>query len=591
MKDFFKYVGATVVGIIIVSVIAGVISFIGMAGMMAAASSSPEVQKNSVLVIQLSGDMQELSSSDMFADMMGQETPSSFSATLKAIKAAKDSKKIKGIYIEAGAMSADMAQLEEIRDALEDFKKSGKWIVAYGDSYTQGAYYVASVADKVYLNPQGMLEWYGIGGQMPFVKGTLTKLGVKVVPFKCGKYKSATEMFTEDKMSGPSREQTERYISGYWSTICQAVSKSRGVSVDSLNAYADRLYVFADQKDLVKAKLVDNLLYADQVRAEVKKRLGIDEDDDIHQASVDDMAAIAQEDDKGDEIAVYYAFGDIYQEVSQQQQMQGAHYIVGTDVCRDLQYLADDDDVKAVVLRVNSGGGDAYASEQIWRAVQQLRKKKPVVVSMGGAAASGGYYISCGADYIFAEPTTLTGSIGIFGLTADLSGLLTDKLGVSFDAVGTNRNSTMGIMGVQPMTPEQAQIFQAYIDRGYITFKTRVSQGRKLSMDEVEQRAQGHVLLGSDAMKLKLVDELGGLDKAVAKAAQLAKLGSWHTADYPAQPTMLEQLMAGTQSSGSYLDGQMRTALGDLYEPTMMMLNLKNMDAIQARIPFYIKVR
>ena len=290
----------------------------------------------------------------------------------------------------------------------------------------------------------------------------------------------------------------------------------------------------------------------------------------------------------GEKIAVYYAYGDIVDAPAEGMLMGGGHQIVGNEVNKDLQQLADDDDVKAVVLRVNSPGGSAYASEQIWHQIELLKAKKPVVVSMGGYAASGGYYISSGSNYIFAEPTTLTGSIGIFGVFPDRSQLMTQKLGLKFDEVKTNRNAAFG-SGARPFNSEELGYLQNYINQGYELFRKRVADGRKMSVEEVEANAQGHVFTGEDALKLKLVDELGGLDKAIAKAAQLAKLDEYYTAAYPAQPSLLDQLLS-TAKGGNYLDDQMRLTLGSYYEPFMLLRETNQMSPVQARLPYFLNI-
>lgn len=590
MKNFLKNTAAAFVGVAIFSIVAGAISLIGLAGMAASMSSTPsaKIKDGSVLVLNLDGTMAERSDSPSPMDYIQGNSGSiaGLTETISAIHKAKTNDKIKGIYIEAGTLDADLPMQEELRNSLADFKKSGKWIIAYGENYSTGAYYVSSVADKVYVNPIGSVTWQGMGGQVLFLKNLLAKVGVKVVPFKCGKYKSATETFTEDHMSAPSREQSERYLAKWWESVCKAVAASRGISVDSLNSYADQVLTLADTKTLTRCKLIDGVLYGDQVKDIVKKRLGIDDDDDVPQVTVDDMQTV-QNDDKGDEVAVYYACGEIVDEAPVQSFLQDVQLIVGKDVCEDLQDLADDDDVKAVVLRINSPGGSAYASEQIWHAVEMLKKEKPVVVSMSGTAASGGYYISSGANYIYAEPTTVTGSIGIFGLFMDSSELMTKKLGLSYDDIKTNRNTLIGLP-TAPMTPEQQATMQASINRGYTLFKSRVAQGRHLSMDEVEQRAQGHVFVGSDALGLKLVDALGGLDDATAKAAKLAKLKDYHVVGYPEPEDFLSKLLNDDTASNSYLDAHLRLVLGDFYEPFMMMRSVESMNGLQARLPFKI---
>lgn len=590
MKDFFKYMSATVVGLIVFTLITGIIGAMCIVGMIASGSSAKDVSDNSVMVINLSGMLNERSEST-FMDEIGGNTVGTIGLddVLAAIDKAEGNDKIKGIYIEAGMLSADSyASLTAIRNALLDFKKSGKWIVAYGDVYTQGVYYVASVADKVFLNPSGQVDWHGIASQPIFLKDLMAKFGVKMQLAKVGAYKSAPEMFTADKMSDANREQVTAYINGLWQNICKGVSESRKISVAQLNAYADSFVTLSDAKDFVKYKFVDKLIYTDGIKAEINKLLKNEADDDINTVSLADMKVVKGKEDKGEEIAVYYAYGDIVDSETGGM-MSSGHSIVGKTVCQDLEDLMEDDDVKAVVLRINSGGGSAYASEQIWHYVEMLKKKKPVVVSMGGMAASGGYYISSGANWIVAEPTTLTGSIGIFGMFPDMSELLTQKLGVKFDEVKTNRHSAFGTPA-RPFNEEEMRYLNKYIDRGYNLFRQRVAQGRKMKVDNVEKIAQGRVWLGQDALKIKLVDELGGLDKAIAKAAQLAKLKEYHTSAYPGKVDWLDQLLNKT-SGGSYIKAQMRQSLGEYYEPFMLLKDMNNHSAIQARVPFMMNIK
>ena len=590
MKDFFKYMSATVVGLIVFTLITGIIGAMCIVGMIASGSSAKDVSDNSVMVINLSGMLNERSEST-FMDEIGGNTVGTIGLddVLAAIDKAEGNDKIKGIYIEAGMLSADSyASLTAIRNALLDFKKSGKWIVAYGDVYTQGVYYVASVADKVFLNPSGQVDWHGIASQPIFLKDLMAKFGVKMQLAKVGAYKSAPEMFTADKMSDANREQVTAYINGLWQNVCKGVSESRKISVAQLNAYADSFVTLSDAKDFVKYKFVDKLIYTDGIKAEINKLLKNEADDDINTVSLADMKVVKGKEDKGEEIAVYYAYGDIVDSETGGM-MSSGHSIVGKTVCQDLENLMEDDDVKAVVLRINSGGGSAYASEQIWHYVEMLKKKKPVVVSMGGMAASGGYYISSGANWIVAEPTTLTGSIGIFGMFPDMSELLTQKLGVKFDEVKTNRHSAFGTPA-RPFNEEEMSYLNKYIDRGYNLFRQRVAQGRKMKVENVEKIAQGRVWLGQDALKIKLVDELGGLDKAIAKAAQLAKLKEYHTSAYPGKVDWLDQLLNKT-SGGSYIKAQMRQSLGEYYEPFMLLKDMNNHSAIQARVPFMMNIK
>jgi protease-4 len=592
MKEFFKMVFATIVGILLFGVIMGIFGMMCIVGMVASSSGVKSVDDNSVMVLNLSGTMEERSQSDVYAFVLG-SSPSSMGLDeiLSAIKKAKENEDIKGIYIEAGMFSPDSyASLQAMRNALADFKKSGKWIIAYGDSYTQASYYLASIADKVYINPEGMLDWHGLASEPFFLKDALAKFGVKVQLSKVGAYKSAPEMLTADKMSDANREQVSVYLNGIWENILKAVSDSRKISIDSLNAYADRMLTFSTTKELIDKKMVDGVMYTDEVKKEVKKLLKLGEDEQIPQLLLADMSAVKDNGNDGEQIAVYYAVGDIVDGGARNITSSGA-VIDAQVVCRDLAKLAEDDDVKAVVLRVNSGGGSAYASEQIWHQVDVLKKKKPIVVSMGGMAASGGYYISCNSNWIVAEPTTITGSIGIFGMFPDYSGLLKEKLGVKFDEVKTNKNSGFGSMA-RPFNEEEMSYLNTYIDRGYKLFRKRVADGRKLSVEAVEEIAQGRVWLGQDALKIKLVDQLGGLDAAVAKAAKLAKLDTYYTSDYPQAPDMLSQLLSGMEENhNNYLDEKLHDALGELYEPVMLLRDINHHNAIQARIPFIPNIR
>lgn len=591
MKDFFKYTAATVAGIILLGIITSVIAIMSLVGMIASESSAKDVSDNTVLTLRLSGMLEERSEESFIDEFTGGSAAGTVGLdnVLSAIKKAKDNKNIKGIYIEAGMLSADSyASLQAIRNALVEFKKSGKWIIAYGDIYTQGTYYVSSVADEVLLNPSGQLDWHGLASQPMFLKDLFGKFGIKVQLAKVGAYKSMPEMYTAEKMSDANREQVTAYINCIWNVICQAVSQSRNVSVAQLNSYADNMITLGDPKDYVKMKLVDKLVYTDGVKAEINKRLKQDADEEVNTIGVAAMQNVKDNGSEGDEIAVYYAYGSIVD--SEEQGLLGnSHSIVSKTVCDDLKQLADDDDVKAVVLRINSGGGSAYASEQIWHYVELLKAKKPVVVSMGGMAASGGYYISSGANWIVAEPSTLTGSIGIFGMFPDFSGLLTQKLGVKFDEVKTNKYSNFGTMA-RPFNEEEMAYLSNYIERGYSLFRSRVATGRKMSVDAVEKIAQGHVWTGQDALRIKLVDELGGLDKAVAKAAKLAKLDEYYTESYPEKADWMDQLL-NTMSRGSYIDGQLKATLGEYYEPFALMKTLNKQSAIQARMPFTITVR
>ena len=592
MKDFIKNVLATMVGMFGFFIVMGVIGMMSIIGMIASGNAAQNVEKNSVFVLNLSGTISEQGSENPLSMFTGDNSLNSgLNDILSSIKKAKANDDIKGIYIEAGALATNYATLQEIRNALADFRKSGKWIVAYGDFYTQGAYYVASVADKVYINPKGVVDWHGIGAQTMFYKDFMAKFGVKWQVVKVGTFKSATETFTEEKMSDANRLQTQTFIDGTWRNVCDAVSKSRGISIDSLNSYADSYLALQATETLMKAKKVDGMMYGDQVKDAVKKIMKLDKDDDIQQLTLSNMLNVKGGKEEGSEIAVYYASGDIVQDPKAATMFGNNNYIASRKVCKDLEDLMNDDDVKAVVVRINSGGGDAYASEQMWHQMSELRKVKPVVVSMGDYAASGAYYMSAPASWIVAQPNTLTGSIGIFAVIPDFSGLVTSKLGVRFDEVKTNRNSTFGNLMARPFNAEEKAMLQASVNRGYSLFRQRVAEGRRLPVESVEKIAQGRVWIATDALNIKLVDQLGGIDDAVKKAAQLAKLKDYYTSDYPAAASWMDNLLNSMSSSGTYLDEQLRQTLGDFYQPFTMLRSIDKREAIQARIPYAISIK
>lgn len=597
MKSFFKSIFATVLGNFLTVGILFAFMIVSLIGTLISSSTETEIKSNSLLVIKLDGEMTELSSNNPFDEILGGATGSvALNDVLTAIDKAKTNDDIKGIYLECGTLSTDYASLQEIRQKLQEFKATKKWIVAYGESYMQGLYYLASVADKIYINPKGHLEWRGIGSQPEYYKDLLAKVGVKMNIVKVGTFKSATETFSEDHMSDANREQTMVYISGIWENMLKAVSKSRGISIETLNKYADGVMMFEEPADLKKMKMVDEVMYADQVKKDIKKRLDIDSDDIINQVTVEGMKTVPGEGvhgTNGDEIAIYYCQGDIVDSPESGYMTGSTKQIVGKTVCQDLEDLMNDDNVKAVVLRINSGGGSADASEQMWHYITELKKVKPVIVSMGGLAASGGYYMSCNASYIIAEPTTITGSIGIFGMFPDATELLTQKLGIHFDEVKTNRNSTFSPVALaRPLNAEEVSYLQTYINKGYSLFRKRVADGRKMKVEDVEKIAQGRVWLGQDALRLGLVDKLGTLDDAVRKAAELAKVKDYHTADYPVEADFMQQLLEKAQgNSGTIIDEQLRLTLGDYYQPFIMVRNIKNQSPVQARLPYVLNIK
>lgn len=593
MEQFFKSVAATIVGIFAFGVIMIIFGFICLFGMVASSSGTPSLLDNSVMVLKLQGEISDKAEEDWLGEITGNQfNQLGMNKILSAIHKAKKEDKVKGIYLETGILQTDYATLQEIRGALADFKKSGKWIIAYGDNFSQGGYYLSSVANKVYVNPEGNIDWHGIASQTQYIKDVAAKFGVHFTVVKVGKYKSFTEMYTEDKMSDANRKQVSRYINGLWQQILTEVSASRNINKDSLNHYADGIMAFEDSQLLKSRKLVDGFCYYDEIRDVVKKQLGLKSDEKIHQASIDDVnAAVEDSNALGDQIAVYYCQGNIVSAASSSLYGSGQE-IVSKQVIKDLQELGDDDNIKAVVLRINSGGGEAYASEQLWRAVSMLNKKKPVVVSMGGMTASGAYYMSMGARYVMAQPTTLTGSIGIFGALPDFSELMTKKLGFKYDEVKTNKNSGYGAAGSsRPWTADEIASMQGYVNRGYALFRKRVADGRKMSVNQVENIAQGRVWLGTDAKNIKLIDGFGSLDDAVAKAAQLAKISDYGTTEYPMAADWLTQLMGELSGNGgSYLDEQLQLTLGDLYKPFMLIRSIKEKEPVQAAMPFVLNI-
>ena len=595
MKQFFKMTLATVCGIAIFLVVTGFFLTISLLGMVASDSASTKVKENSVFVIKLDGTISERAEEGSPIDEildLNDMSAMGLDDLICAIRKAKDNEDIKGIYLEGGALAFDApATAQQLRDALKDFKKSGKWIVAYSDQYYQTSYYVASVADNIYLNDHGHIEFTGLGGKGEYMKGLYDKLGIKYMVAKVGKYKSYVERNTQTGMSEYDREQRTAYLNGIWNYWLKEMAEGRKVKAETLNQLAnDSIMGFADTKDYVTAKLIDKVMFPEEIKAEIQKRLKINKDDDINQLTLSDMLNVKSEKkDDGEKIAIYYAYGSIVDNETTNLVNGGGHCIVGKTTAADLRKLADDDDVKAVVFRVNSGGGSAVASEQIRHAIKLLKAKKPVVVSMGGMAASGGYWISSPANYIFAEPTTITGSIGIFGLIPNFSGLVTDKLGITFDGVTTNKFSdyeTDLILGKD--NDEIMKHLQTYINQGYQQFLDIVSEGRGMKPAEVDSIAQGRVWLASDAQKIKLVDKLGSLDDAVKKAAELAKVKEYHTAAYPNEGSWFERFMP-KENKGSYLDSQLqkefKALLGDLYEPLMEIRQpMKGSSRIQARI-------
>ena len=584
MKEFFKYVLATIVGIILTSIIFTIITIVSVAGMVANEGTSGSVPKNSVLRIKLQGEIVDRAGEGSPMDFLnyGEDFTIGLDQALDALKKAAKNDRVKGIYLEAGSLGADPADLQELRRALVEFKESGKWIVAYGDSYSRAAYYLCSVADEVFLNPIGSIDWSGMSSQPIFFTGLMKKIGVKMQVFKVGTYKSAVEPYINTEMSDANREQVMSYLSSIWNNMLKDVAKSRKLEVDALNSMADTTIVLCEAKTYIENKLADKLAYLSDVKEALKQRLELGEDDDLKFTNIADVAAGDNLGDKvSEEVAVYYAYGEIND--SQGRGFDQEHAITTKETITDLQKLRKNKDVKAVVIRVNSPGGSAYASEQIWHEIQLLRAEKPVIISMGGLAASGGYYISCGANEIWAEPMTLTGSIGIFGMIPDASELLTQKLGLSFDVVKTNAMSDFGAMG-RPFNANESAKLQAYVNQGYELFTGRVAGGRGMAQDSVKAIAEGRVWTGEQAKKIGLVDKLGNLDDAIEAAAKLAEVEKYTVGRYPSPEPWYMSLL--DKSTNEYMESQIRAALGEYYSAFALVRRIGKMDPIQARMPF-----
>lgn len=592
MKDFFKFTLATVTGIILSSIVLFFIGIMVIFGIVSSSDTETVVKKNSVMMLDLNGILVERTQESLenVLSMLTGDNSNVYGLDdiLASIKKAKENENIKGIYIQASALGSPYASLQAIRNAFTDFKESGKFIVAYSDGYTQGLYYLSSVADKVILNPKGMIEWRGIASAPIFYKDLLQKVGIEMQIFKVGTYKSAVEPFIATEMSPANREQVTEFIGSIWGQVVSGVSDSRNISPDSLNAYADRMLMFYPAEESVKCGLADTLIYKNNVRDYLKQLANVDKDDRLPILGLDDMINVKKnvpKDKSGDIVAVYYASGEITDQSGSAASEDG---IVGNKVIRDLRKLKDDKDVKAVVLRVNSPGGSAFASEQIWHAVKELKAEKPVIVSMGDYAASGGYYISCVADTIVAEPTTLTGSIGIFGMVPNVKELA-DKVGITYDVVKTNKFADFGNL-MRPFNNDEKALMQMMITEGYDTFLTRCAEGRHMTKEAIGKIAEGRVWTGETAKKLGLVDELGGIDKALDIAVKKANLNGYTVVSYPEKKDFLSTLLDTKPTN--YVESQlMKSKLGDYYKDFSLLKNLSERSMIQARVPFELNIK
>lgn len=586
MKDFIKFTFASLLGVLLAGIVFAILGIVSMVGMMATSDTETVVKENSIFTLKLNGTLSERASANPFQSFLGEEnTNYGLDEILSSIQKAKDNENIKGIYLHAEALETSFASLEEIRSALMDFKESGKWIVAYGDQYDQGTYYLASTADKIIVNPQGSIAWHGLASQVVFFKDLLGKLGVDMQIFKVGTYKSAVEPFIATEMSPANREQTTAYITSIWNKLLEDISASRNLSVDSLNYYADQMMDLRPAQDYITYGMADTLMYKDEVLSYLKNMSNREADESLRTLSLEDMKNVKRnvpKDKSGNIIAVYYAYGEIDNSTSTDEGIDSKK------VCRDLRKLREDETVKAVVLRVNSPGGSAYGSEQIWNEVVKMTAEKPVVVSMGDYAASGGYYISCAADCIVANPTTLTGSIGIFGMFPNMEKLFSDKLGLNFDMVKTNKLADMGDL-TRPFNAAESEIMQNYINNGYKLFVKRCADGREMTTEAIEKIAEGRVWTGATAKDLGLVDELGGLDKALEIAAEKAGVEAYSTITYPAKEGMFSSLL--NQSKNDYIEGKLEESIGEYYHQFKFIKNLKEADPVQARLPFEMIIK
>lgn len=593
MKEFFKYTLATVTGIILTTIVMCLISAITIFGIVASSDTKTKVEKNSIMMLDLNGTLVERNQENL-KGVMGKLFSSDYETyglndILASIAKAKENSDIKGIYIRANMLASSFASLQEIRNALKDFRSTGKFIVVYSDNYTQGLYYLSSVANKIILNPQGAVQWKGLAVTPMFYKNLLDKIGIEMQVFKVGTYKSATEPFLRDQMSPADREQMTSLLGSLWNEVLASVSESRKISKDSLNTLADRMLMFHPSEECLTSKLVDTLMYRNDVRDYLKKLVKIDKDEDLNILSLEDMINVEKnvpKDKSGNVIAVYYASGEIIDEANFSSSSEDM--IVGSKVIRDLRDLKEDDDVKAVVLRVNSPGGSAFASEQIWKAIKDLKTKKPVIVSMGDYAASGGYYISSIANTIIAEPTTLTGSIGIFGMIPNAQGL-SNKLGLTFDVVKTNAHSDFGLV-MRPLNDSEKTLMQMKITEGYNTFIKRCAEGRKMKPSNIEKIAQGRVWSGVIAKKLGLVDELGGIDKAIALAKKKAGIKECSIIDYPDTQNMFSTILE--KKADNYVETKLlQSNMGEYYKGFSFIRNINQKASIQARLPFELIIK
>lgn len=585
--NFLKQILATIIGVVVSGLFLffGFIFMIGVIVQQSSDDSSKIAPANSVLLVTLDYSIVEKSELNPLGDLdlpiYGSGKTIGLNDILSRIEAAKTDNNIKGIYLNLSSVGIGYASLEAIRDALISFKEANKFVVAYGDVYSQKAYYLASAADRVYLNPEGSLDFRGISSSVVFMKEALDKLGVDMQVIKVGTYKSAVEPFILNSMSDANREQVSSYINSIYNSFLADISQDRNIATPELRNIADN-YLVQNAEDAVKYKLVDSLIYKDELLTNIKGRLGIDENKDISAISILKYAGKTKQEDVSDQIAVLYAYGDIVDG-------EGTVGQIGGDkLSRELRKLRNDKDVKGVVLRVNSGGGSALASEIIWREVELTKKVKPVMVSMGDYAASGGYYISAAADSIFAEESTLTGSIGVFGLIPNFKNLLNNKLGVHVDQVNTGKFSGLMTSPTEPLTAEERAIIQLQVNNTYSTFMKRVADGRHVTVAHVDSVGQGRVWTGSQALELGLVDKIGNTKTAIQAAASKAGLKSYKVAEYPAKDESFLSILSGSKDQiKAWLFAE---EFGDFKQYILDVKKTLQQSGVQARMPYSIEI-
>ena len=594
MKSFFKTFLAALLALVAGSGCIMIFFFVGVAGLIGSLSSLGDsnavpvnIEQHTVLKIDVAQlhDVVSVNPFDSFSSSTATQ-PISLSQAIRVIADAKNNPNIEALYLNVEGVEAGMASVDELRLALQDFKASHKPIIAYGDSYSQKAYYLASVANQIYLNPLGSIELIGIASGEMMYKDALDKVGIKMEVFKVGTFKSAVEPYILNKISDANKLQKQEYIDGLWSSILQGVSTERKVNADSLNAEVNKGLAFVNSDKYVQTKLVDKLLYRDQIDSVFAAQLKVKKSE-LKMVNLSALAA-QQTDDievKDGVVQVIYAEGEITQ--ANISPFAAGVSTIGAGLGDKLREAAEDDDVKAVVLRMNSPGGDAFLSEQLWHAVKQLRSKKPVVVSMGDYAASGGYYISSAANRIVAQPNTLTGSIGIFGLFPNFSELV-QKVGVNVEVVKTNDFADLTIsMPYKPLTNEQRALIQRHVERGYDIFLSRVAEGRHMTKAQVDSVGQGRVWLGRKAQTLGLVDKLGGLDVAIKEAASLAKLSDYSVDYGVTRVNVWEELFKSTSPSNEFI-ARLRSAFltDEERKAIRIMQGVTRYSGIQARLPY-----